>query len=315
MRIEWTVPLDNSQQGELSSNLLIDVPASELDISFEVVDEDSGEIFKVNPYERTCSCNWITNFPENIRRKLSPKDLRLFCDHMLTAVTNRGPDQEQASPSLDLTDLQKAMLANKYRQLRYREEFLDNARIVLGFSPERDWVQVFLRRDGKITFTDYSFSLIENRWSYGLSPRGLTKEVRDLIERVFNLIRKGKNISVDKTAALLDQKIMQEQQFIRRQTFMIDADVSHILKIQKEVENEVCNYKNMLATESPTFKEFIKAKSKVITTTKALIEARKVVLSERKSGLALLESQLEELESLIRSGSQFLPPEIIRRVL
>lgn len=130
----------------------------------------------LSPY--TCSCDEFKKFshlPEN--------DIRRCCRHIVKALHDT-PLKKFFFHELDTYS--KLILDEPYRSDFYcflKEEELE---LLIGYSLPLDWVRIWVLKP-KLIVDSFSFSLLENRWSYGESPKGFSLKSKKLLKQSFGI--------------------------------------------------------------------------------------------------------------------------------
>jgi len=139
---------------------------------------DSDEKYSVNLYNMTCSCK---DFEKKSRSQYAKGDLRRLCKHLIHEYkSNFGLK--------GASNFHKFVFENNqtlYKQFKiFTLEKLPKP-VIVNFESKDDWWNIFIENDKGI-YKSYGYSPLDERFSYGEVPRGLTAPLRLKLKELKN---------------------------------------------------------------------------------------------------------------------------------
>ncbi len=132
-----------------------------------------GNEYTVNLGNRDCSCEYM----RTARKEFGLNDVRRVCRHQVQLLKASHPNVlSEASP------LVRQILGQVYRDQFYGCLHGKSFTALIRYSLPLEWVGI-----ESMTFGDYSYNVLEKRWSGGDSPSGYAIEVKSLLIRYFRL--------------------------------------------------------------------------------------------------------------------------------
>lgn len=129
--------------------------------------------YKVNLKDRICSCM------TERETAYQYSDIRRICRHQVALM------QEQNILPLFDTPYHQLILSEPYRNHFYQLLKIDSNELLIGYDAPLEWIAVWYI--DKFNNHRFSFNILENRWSYGDSPRGLATKTKIEIKKALNL--------------------------------------------------------------------------------------------------------------------------------
>jgi len=188
--------------------LRIAKPLSNFDKNVEInsFSFDSDEKYSVNLYNMTCSCK---DFEKKYRSQYTKGDLRRFCKHLIHEYkTNFG--------LIGASNFHKFIFENNqtlYKQFKYFTLEKLPTPVIVNFESKDDWWNIFIENE-KGVYKSYGYSPLDERFSYGEVPRGLTVPLRQKLKELKNQLNGTTNIQAKTTKSNYSQqkKSIQNQQ-------------------------------------------------------------------------------------------------------
>lgn len=166
--------MDTEQENKNNSvssdgNLIISIPI-EANYDIPVISDDSGDVYKVNLYKGTCTCQDFIEY----RSQFTRHSFKGFCKHLKSEIQkNMTPN-----PVIDLILNEKSIKENII-------VFDENT--VLGISPTYDWVDVYgISTDGD--YKRFGFNKSTENWSFNEKPVNY-REIRKHFKTLRNHLR------------------------------------------------------------------------------------------------------------------------------
>lgn len=258
---------------------------------------ESGSEYLVNVVQKTCTCDYIKNFPDSVRSSLPANDVRLFCRHMMGVLNEAGRSPESLLANSSASSFGSMVLSTPFRHHRYRYHRLDDADLFIGYYLDTTWVNIWLRKGGDDVFEDYAFSLIEERWrgSGGgrtESPKGKSGVIKGILNELFQPTNVGRKRRIETEAMEVYEQTLATEDRVRRYDL--------------ELNDPRFGYKQELETlANETRRDIVQGN----------IDATQALLDEEHIKLRELQDQLRLMEEMMLEGLEFFPAEITWNVM
>ncbi|MBP6754952.1 MAG: hypothetical protein KA210_02300 [Bacteroidia bacterium] len=164
----------------IPTEIRIAKPLSNFDTNIEIssFSFDSDEKYSVNLYNMTCSCK---DFEKKNRSQYVKGDLRRLCKHLIHEYkSNFG--LEGASNFHKFIFENNQTLFKNFKN--FKLEKLPKP-VIVNFESKDNWWNIFIENE-KGFYKSYGYSPIDERFSYGEVPRGLTAPLRQKLKEVKN---------------------------------------------------------------------------------------------------------------------------------
>ncbi len=178
-----TVGTNRGQATDAASSpvLEIEVKISPLDGSLFDVPSMSifrqDQVYSCDAAAMTCTCGDFTIF----RDVFAPTDPLRLCKHLRAVLLEEN--------AVFLSDLRATSLWEERGGRMFKWDAPNGRAVFLAMDPARDWINVAIattRQTGE-TSDSYGWSISEERWAYGTSPRGLARALKPVLSRLASI--------------------------------------------------------------------------------------------------------------------------------
>ncbi len=192
--------------------LRIAKPLSNFDKNVEInsFSFDSDEKYSVNLYNMTCSCK---NFEKKYRSQYVKGDLRRFCKHLIN-------EYKSSFGLMELSNFHKFIFENNQTLYKELKSFtLENlpSPVIVNFESKDEWWNIFIQNE-KGVYKSYGYSPLDERFSYGEAPRGLTIPLRQKLKELKNQLNGTSNYQATKPKSSYSQQNKSTQSHNVQQT-------------------------------------------------------------------------------------------------
>jgi len=141
---------------------------------------DSDDIYTVNLFSMTCTC---MDFYKSNRINYSKGDLRRMCKHLRAEYIN-------SFGLHGLSPFKKSIIVNAPHLRDFKlitiEDF--QSPIIILYNTDNEWWEIFVpNKSGK--YKEYSYSCLEERFSYENKPHGIVRILKAKFKEVYNEIK------------------------------------------------------------------------------------------------------------------------------
>ena len=169
--------------------LRIAKPLSNFDNNIEInsFSLESDEQYIVNIYKMTCSCK---NFELKNRSKYPKGDIRRLCKHLINTYKNNFGIKNTSK-------FQNYIFENNQTLHKDFKKFtLDNIPypVTVNYDSKDEWWNIFIEKENGI-YECYGYNPMEERFSYGEVPRGMTAPLRQKLKEMKKQLD-GETISI-----------------------------------------------------------------------------------------------------------------------
>lgn len=168
--------------------LRIAKPLSNFDKNVEInsFSIESDEKYSVNLYNMTCSCK---DYEKKNRSQYAKGDLRRLCKHLIHEYKSNFGIKGASKFHKFIFENNQTL----YKQFNFFKLEKLTTPVFINFESKDDWWNIFIE-DERGVYKSYGYSPIDERFSYGEVPRGLTAPLRQKLKELKNQLN-GTNYS------------------------------------------------------------------------------------------------------------------------